>query len=52
MNQEKQYSKEEKLVMTLEELANSTDSEERKAELADIKQKILVKQQDNKVYEK
>lgn len=45
MNQEKQYSEEEKLALTLEEIARTTDSEERREELNDIKQKILIRQQ-------
>lgn len=43
MTQERQYSEEEKLVLTLEEIAKTTDSEERREELNDIKQKILIK---------
>jgi hypothetical protein len=45
MTQERQYSEEEKLVLTLEEIAKTTDSEERREELNDIKQKILIRQQ-------
>ena len=43
MNQERQYSEEEKIVLTLEEMIHSTTNEERREELKDIKQKILIK---------
>lgn len=52
MEQEKQYSESEKLVLTLDELVQNTNSEERREELNDIKQKILVKTKEIKEYEK
>ena len=52
MTQERQYSEEEKLVLTLEEIAKTTDSEERREELNDIKQKILIKTNESKEHEK
>ena len=52
MEPKKQYNESEKIVLTLDELVQKTPSEERREELNDIKQKILIKVKEIKEYEK